>query len=100
MVNGPNNEERIIQTLEYQHFSTIPRFNHVEGIWLLWNNENVEVTILVKENRLIHFLVLDKITTNQCEMSTVYAPAQQRHKNDFFGSISKVYIIQLQSHGA
>ena len=69
------------------------------GIWLLWNTENVEVTILAKENRLIYFLVLDKITMNQCVISVVYAPAQERHKNNFWQHL-KACIIQLQSHGA
>ena len=83
MVNGPN-EELIIRKLGYHHFSTIPPFNHVGGIWLLWNNENVEVTVLTKESRLMHFLVLDLITSNHCLMSAVYAPTQERHKNEFW----------------
>ena len=73
MVDGPN-EELIIRKFSYQHFSTIPPINHVGGIWLLWNNENVEVTVLAKESRLMHFLVLDLFTSNRCLMSAVYMP--------------------------
>jgi len=83
MVNGPNGE-LIIRKLGYHHFSTIPPSNHVGGIWLLWNNENVEVTVLAKESRLMQFLVLNLITSNHCLMSAVYAPTQERHKNEFW----------------
>ena len=89
MVNGPN-EELIIRKLGNHHFSTIPP-NHVRGIWLLWNNENAEVTILAKKTRLIHFLVVDKITTNQCVMFVVYAPAQERRKNKFWQHFKSLY---------
>jgi len=82
MVNCPNTD-RIIGHLGYTHFSTVPTVNHVGGIWVLWNTANVDVTVLTKELRFVHCLVLDKINAKQCLVSAVYAPAQESQKHEF-----------------
>ena len=49
----------IINQLGYSYSSTIPPVNHMGGIWLLWNDDNVNVSIVAKETRIIHCLVHD-----------------------------------------
>jgi len=70
------NAARIIKSLGYQFYDTIPPKNHAGGIWLLWNTENVEVNVIVKETRALHCKVYEKNTSKQCVLSAVYAPAQ------------------------
>jgi len=43
------NTDLIIKQLGYRFYSTIPPINHTGAIWLLWNDENVEVSIIAKE---------------------------------------------------
>ena len=61
MVNCENTNW-IIPQLGYTHYSSIQSLNHVGGIWSLWNNNNVEVTVVAKEPRILHCMVLDKHT--------------------------------------
>jgi len=77
------NSDLIIKQLGYQYFSTIPLVNHMGGIWLLWNNANVDVSIIVKEPRIMHCLVHDKLTANERLLSAVYAPVRENQKDVF-----------------
>jgi len=61
------------------------------GIWLLWNDENVEVSIIAKEPRIMHCLVLDKLTAKECLISAVYAPAQESRKDDFWQHLKQLH---------
>jgi len=85
------NTELIIDQLGYRYSSTIPPVNHSEGIWLLWNDENVDVSIITKETRIIHCLVLDKLTTKECLLSTIYAPARENQKDDFWKHLHQLH---------
>ena len=91
MVNCQNTD-RIISHLGYTHFSTVPTVNHVGGIWILWNTANVDITVLTKELRFVHCLVLDKITAKQCLVSAVYAPAQESPKNEFWNQLKQLHV--------
>jgi len=68
------NTDWIIKQFGCRHYSTIPSLNHVGGIWLLWNDDNTEATVIAKEPRIMHCTVLDKPTAKQCLVSTVYVP--------------------------
>jgi len=83
MVNCQNTDW-IINQLGYRHFSTIPPVNHVGGIWFLRNSDNVEVTVIAKEPRIMHCLVLDKPIAKECLVSAVYAPTRESQKDDFW----------------
>ena len=62
------NSDLIIKQLGYNFSSTIPPVNHMGGIWLLWNDENVDVSIIAKETRIMHCLVLDKLTARMSSL--------------------------------
>ena len=78
------NTDLIINQLGYRFSSTIPPVNHTGGIWLLWNDDNVDVSVVAKETRIIHCLVHDKLTAKECLLSAVYAPARENHKDAFW----------------
>ena len=78
------NTARIVKSLGYQFYDTIPPKNHVGGIWLLWSTENMKVNAIAKETRALHYLVYEKSTSKQCVLSTVSVPAQNQEKNDFW----------------
>jgi len=47
--------------------------------------ENVEVSVIAKETRVLHCMVYEKSTSKQCVLSAVHAPTQnQEKKNDFW----------------
>jgi len=62
MVNECN-ASRIVPSLGYQYYDTIPPTNHAGGTWLLWNTENVEVNIITKESKALYCLVHEKSTS-------------------------------------
>ena len=81
MVNDQN-ADLIIGTLGFSHYDTIPPVNHccgigVNGIYPIY----IEVSILAKENRVIHCHIKDIAKNKECILMTVYAPAQERDKD-------------------
>ena len=74
-----HNTKLIFRKLGFSNFGTIPPENHVGGIWCLCNT-NVDVTILGKESRTTHCHILDKCNGQQCILSVIYMPAQERDK--------------------
>ena len=92
------NIDFIIKQLGYSYYSAVPPVNHTGGIWLLWNDENVDVSIIAKETRIMHCLVLDKLTAKECLLSAVYALAREVKKM-IFGSILNRFIILLINRG-
>jgi len=85
------NIDFIIKQLGYSYYSAVPPVNHTGGIWLLWNDENVDVSIIAKETRIMHCLVLDKLTAKECLLSAVYAPAQESQKDDFWKHLKQLH---------
>jgi len=61
------------------------------GIWLLWNDENIGVSIIAKETRIMHCLILDKLTATDCLLSAVYAPAQESQKEAFWSHLKQLH---------
>jgi len=88
MVNM-HNAVLIVKRLGFQNYSTIPPQDHVGGMWLPWNADNGVVNIIAKEARIIHCTVFDKINSNQCMLSAIYAPAQE-HEKMFLGITSSI----------
>jgi len=78
------NIDLIIKQLGYRYSPTIPPVNHMGGIWLLWNDEKVDVSIVAKETRIMHCLILDKLNAKECLLSAVYAPVRENQKDDFW----------------
>jgi len=61
------------------------------GIWLLWNDENVDVSIIAKETRIMHCLVHDKLNAKECLLSAVYAPARENQKDAFWEHLHRLH---------
>jgi len=85
------NSSLIISQLGYKFSSTIPPVNHMGGIWLLWNDINVDVSIIAKEPRIMHCLVHDKLTSKDCILSAVYAPARENQKAVFWEHLRQLH---------
>lgn len=64
MVNG-HNANLIIRNLGFSHYESIPTVNHCGGIWCIWNQVNIDVTIIAKESRPIHCHVVDNTNSKQ-----------------------------------
>ena len=75
MVNG-HNIEYTVKKPRFQFHETIPSQNHAGGIWLLWNLDNVDFNIVVKEYRVMHYTVCEKSTGKQCLLSSMHKPVK------------------------
>ena len=75
MVNE-HNADLMIRNLGFSHYESILTENHCGGIWCLWNPVNIYVTIITKENRVIHCDVVDNTNSKRFVLRTIYAPAQ------------------------
>jgi len=82
--------DRIVKSLGYQFYDTIPTFNQTGGIWVLWNTVNVDVTVMAKEDRVLPCVVYEKSTAKQVLLSAVYAPANPQDKDAFWAYLKKV----------
>ena len=83
LVNGQNTD-LIINQLGYRYSSTIPPINHMGAFGSSGMNENVDVSIIAKETRIMHCLVHDKLNAKECLLSAVYASARENQKDTFW----------------
>ena len=82
MVNEQN-MELIVRHLGFLQYDTVPTFNHGGEIWCLWNPINIEVNVISKENRAIHYHVIEKVNNKQFILLAIYAHAQEKNKDSF-----------------
>ena len=80
------NANLIISSLGFSHNERIPTVNHCDGIWCLWNPVNIDLTVVMKENRALHCYIVDNANNKQCTLTTVYAPAQSKDKRCLLAS--------------
>ena len=76
MVNDVN-IKKILPSLGCDHFHYVSPVNHSDGLAVMWNNDDVHVSILSKDNRTIHLLVYDIMLRNTSMSSCVYEPTQK-----------------------
>ena len=89
MVNE-HNSERIIRTLGFHNFDYILPHNHVGRIFILLNDENVELDILAKKQRAVYCSVFEKSTNKRCIVTAVYASAQIHEKCAFWNHLKSL----------
>ena len=75
-MTNEKNSRFIIQKMGFDHFDFILPQNHAGGIWVLWNNDKCQASVLAKENRAIHMLVHDLNKSKNRLISGIFAPAQ------------------------
>ena len=68
------NVKIIIKKLGYQFYELVPTFKQRVGIWILWNLDNVELNVVVKESRRLHAYFYEKLLISYV-LSTICAPA-------------------------
>jgi len=83
MVNE-SNIKKILPLMGFHHYDYVSPVNHSGGITVLWNNDNIHASVVMKESRAIHMLIHDPIKVQNSIISGVYAPAQSREKNEFW----------------
>jgi len=83
----------IVKRLGCHRYSTIPPQNHMGGIWLLWNEENVDANVITKETRRIHCMVFNKINLKQCMLSVIYAPSPEQEKEEFWYHLKQLNAV-------
>jgi len=49
----------IIPLLGYDHYDLVNPMDHLGGMWILWNNQQIMANDLLKEEHIIHMLTLD-----------------------------------------
>jgi len=64
--------------------------NYYGGIWCLWNQINIDVTIIAKQSRAIHYHVVDNTNSKQFILTATYAPAQDRDKDAFWHHLKQL----------
>lgn len=80
-----SNSTLIIKALKFQHKLIIDPTNYCEGMWILWNENNVKVT---NSHSLIdvhtaHLTVYHKQTNKLVLITSAYCPAQENRKDSF-----------------
>jgi len=83
MVNETN-LLRILPSLGFDDFDYVLPNNHSGGIVVLWNNGAIHASTLAKDQRIIHTLVHDTALAQTIVISSIYAPAQLRQKDQFW----------------
>ena len=53
--------KQLLPQFGFEYFDYSLPVNHSGGIWVLWNNQNILASVLLKEERAIHMLVLSLI---------------------------------------
>ena len=86
------NISKILPTMGYDHFDYTLPSNHSGGIAVLWNNGTIHASFLSKESRAIHMLIHDVQKAQNCILSGIYAPAQEKEKNEFWN-----YLLELNT---
>jgi len=85
--------QKILPQFGFDHFEFISRVNHSGGLAVLWNTDNIYVSILSKESRAIHLLVYDSAIKALSILSGVYGPAKSRDKNGFWDKLTAISTI-------
>jgi len=75
------------------HVDYVLPINHSGGIAVMWNNGNIHASVLLKEHRAIHMLVHDVQKAQNCVVSGVYAPAQEKDKNPFWEHLKEMNTV-------
>jgi len=74
---------RILPQMGFEHYDFVSPVNHFGGIAVLWKIGNIHVSILLKQQRVIHMMVHDTANAKNTIISEIYALAQNRDKNEF-----------------
>jgi len=53
------NIKKLLPKLVFDHYDFVPPSNHSSDIAVLWNNDAIHASILLKEQRAIHMLIHD-----------------------------------------
>ena len=54
-----NTTKFLILSFGFNHYNYVNPINHVGGMWVLWNDNNILANVILKEQCPIHMLVLD-----------------------------------------
>ena len=92
MVNEQN-LLRIVPSLGFDHFDYVLPTSHSGGIVVLWNNENVHISVLHKHPRAIHMLIHDPTIAKTTVVSGIYAPAQSAQKHQFWAHLKELNAV-------
>ena len=78
-----NLTQQLISTFGFEHYDYVNPVNYSGGMWVPWNNTNVLASVMIKEHRLIHTLVLNVKTQQMVTLSNIYAPIKNSKKSGF-----------------
>jgi len=90
------NEKNILKILPQMgcdHNDYVLPHNHSGGIAVLWNNDNIHASILLKEPRAIHMLVHDPEKGQNIIVSGIYSLAQIRDKDQFWEHLTDLNTV-------
>ena len=87
-MTNDRNTSQIIRKMGFENYDFIPPVNHLGGIWVLWNNNHIRASVLRKESRAIHHMLVDDPSNlKNLVVSGVYGPAQCRDKEHFWANL-------------
>ena len=92
MINDVN-VQKILPTFCFDQFDYVPPINHSGGIAVMWNNDNVHVSVLSKDSRSIHLLVYDIRLQKTSVIFGLYGPAQKRDKHSFWDKLIELNTV-------
>jgi len=73
----------------------MPSVKIIMRVWVLWNNDNISVQVLLKEQSVIHILIKDKFIQKECLKSAIYEPAQEIEKGAFWNHLTGINILDV-----
>ena len=89
------NSLRILKALKFPCKLIIDPINHMGGMWVCWNTNNIEVQSHFVHQRLASLEVLYKPTHKMYSIMGTYCPAQSNEK-DIFWTFLTSYVMSLQ----
>lgn len=77
------NSIKSLTSLNIIHFEVIDPINHFGGIWIIWNDQNVQIEEFTVTERCAHIMTFFPIKYVKFMKNGVYFPTQLAKKNTF-----------------
>ena len=87
---GDERAEKIIKGLPFDGFITTDTIGYVGGLWILWNKEGAEISLLANTEQEIHATLKVHASNLSRLFSAIYASPRQAERRILWSNIEEV----------
>lgn len=81
------NSQRLSRSLGFDKIHIVDPQGHCGGMWVCWNQNNLDLYIVSLEHCITHLLVTNKENNKSFALFGLYAPSQEKQRSLSFGMI-------------